>query len=533
MNIFAKAALLEQNNTPFALANIIETRGSAPRHTGQMIVEMDGSIHGTVGGGMIERYVIEQALEALEERKSRIVNGRMTRTGPNAMGMDCGGSMTVSIDVHGLRPNLILVGAGHVNRALAQAAHVLGFAITVADAYQESLDERHFPAGTKRVLGATMLEAIEQLEISAESYVVIATNHQDQDAISQIANLTTRYTGLMASRKKVVTLFNHLRQNGVSEHKIEAVHSPVGFNIGAETPEEIAISIMAEVLKVKNAATGDQMKDDSRINQKKLVLIRGAGDIASGVAVRLFNAGYKVMMTDIAQPTMIRCNVSFAQCLYGEPIEFEGITAVKATSPDHAFEILDQQQIPVLIDEKCQLASQLKPTYLVDAILAKNNLGTEIDMAPVTIALGPGFNASVDCDAVIETNRGHHLGRVIYQGRSQANTGIPGDIAGYTHQRVLRAPSAGVMQGMVKIGDIVSEGDLIAKIDEVEVRAALDGMVRGLLNSGLTVREGFKIGDIDPRGEEADHTTASDKARAIGGGVLEAILHLEKHRELA
>ncbi|WP_241149014.1 XdhC family protein [Photobacterium sanguinicancri] len=230
------------------------------------------------------------------------------------MDMDCGGAMTVFIDVYGLRPSLILIGAGHVNRAVAQAAHVLGFDISVADAYADSLLEAHFPIGTKRLLGDTMEQAIEQLDINKDSYVVIATNHQDQDAISKVVDCETRYTGLMASRRKVQTLFTHLRQSGVDENRIKNIHSPIGFNIGAETPEEIAISIMAEILKVKHESVGGQMKDDTRLNRNKLVLLRGAGDISTGVAVRLFNAGYKVVMTDIAKPTMIRCGVSFGQC---------------------------------------------------------------------------------------------------------------------------------------------------------------------------------------------------------------------------
>ncbi|WP_299014091.1 selenium-dependent molybdenum cofactor biosynthesis protein YqeB [uncultured Photobacterium sp.] len=528
MNIFAKAAQLEEENTPFALANIIETRGSAPRHSGQMIVKDDGAIIGTVGGGMIERYVIEQSLEALRERKPRVVKGRMTRTGPEAMGMDCGGAMSVFIDVYGLRPNLILIGAGHVNRAVAHAAHVLGFDITVADAYADSLAEENFPVGSKRVLGQTMEDAIDKLDINKESYVVIATNHQDQDAISKVVDCDTKYIGLMASRRKVQTLFNHLRNCNVSEAHIQAIHSPVGFNIGAETPEEIAISIMAEVLKVKNQSAGGQMKDDTRLNRNKLVMIRGAGDIATGVAIRLHNAGFKVVMTDIAQPTVIRCTVAFAQCLYGEPIEVEGIKAQKAITTEDVFRILDNKQIPVLVDEECASIDKLKPTFLVDAILAKRNLGTKRGMAPITIALGPGFIAGEDCDAVIETNRGHQLGRVIYNGATQPNTGIPGNIAGYSHQRVLRAPCAGVMHNHVQLGDIIEEGDAIAHVGDTPVIAPLSGMVRGLLNDGLTVTEGFKIGDIDPRGIEADFTTVSDKARAIGGSILEAMLHLEQ-----
>ncbi len=267
------------------------------------------------------------------------------------------------------------------------------------------------------------------------------------------------------------------------------------------------------------------------IEPSKLVVIRGSGDIATGVAVRLYNCGYHVVMTDIALPTMIRCSVSFGQCLYGEPSTVEGITAVQAVDCESVLDILNKRQIAVLIDADLTLIKPLNTHYLVDAILAKCNLGITTQMAPITIALGPGFNAGTDCHAVIETNRGHHLGRVIYQGYSQDNTGIPGNIGGYTHQRVLRAPCAGSVQGFVQIGDIVKQGDVIAAVEGVTVYAPLSGMVRGLINSGLDVPHGFKIADIDPRGLKADYTTVSDKARAIGGSVLEAMLHLGLRHE--
>jgi len=258
----------------------------------------------------------------------------------------------------------------------------------------------------------------------------------------------------------------------------------------------------------------------------KLVVIRGAGDIATGVAVRLYHCGFQVVMTDIALPTMIRCSVSFAQCLYDTSKEVEGITAVKANNIDEIQPILSEQKIPVIIDPDLAILKSLKPTYLVDAILAKSNIGFKKELAPITIALGPGFNAGQDCHAVIETNRGHYLGRVIYTGFTMENTGVPGNIAGYTYQRVVRTPCTGIMQSCVRLGDIVQEGDTIAHIDATPVYAPLSGMVRGLLNNGLRVEKDFKMADIDPRGLKADYTTVSDKARSIGGSVLEAMLHL-------
>jgi xanthine dehydrogenase accessory factor len=258
----------------------------------------------------------------------------------------------------------------------------------------------------------------------------------------------------------------------------------------------------------------------------KQVVIRGSGDIATGIAVRLYNCGYQVIMTDITLPTMIRCSVSFGQCLYGDSTTVEGITAIKATTLEDVADILAKQQIPVIIDADLSITKALNANYLVDAILAKCNLGTQKTMAPITIALGPGFEAGKDCHALIETSRGHYLGRVIYAGCTLPNSGIPGNIAGYTYERVVRSPCAGQVQRLSKIGDIVKQGDIIAKVDSMPVYAPLSGMVRGLINDGLSVENDFKIADIDPRGEKADYTTVSDKARAIGGSVLEAMLHL-------
>ncbi|UJF18342.1 EF2563 family selenium-dependent molybdenum hydroxylase system protein [Vibrio sp. SS-MA-C1-2] len=528
MNIFSHAAELEKQNIPFALANIIETRGSTPRHSGQMIIKQDGSIVGTVGGGMIERHVIDQSIEAIQEGKARMVQGRMAQTGAQAMGMDCGGAMSVFVDVYGVRPRLILIGGGHVNRSIAHCANTLGFAVTVADNYIGSLDPQQFPEGTRLVLGDTMIDAIDKTDIDQNSYVVIATNHQDKDAICHVIEKPTFYTGLLASKRKVQTFFNSLRDNGISQDRLDKIHSPIGLNIGAETPEELAISVMAEVLKFKNQASGEQLKDDVRLQQDKLVFMRGAGDMATGVALRLHKAGFKVIMSDIEKPTVIRRTVAFAQAIFDQHSTVEGVTAEKANNLKETYAILERGNIPVLVDAEGVSLKALKPRFVVDAILAKQNLGTTKDMASITIALGPGFNAGVDCDAVIETNRGHHLGQIIYHGETQPNTGIPGSIVGYSHQRVMRAPVAGIFRSELSLGDLVNEGDLIAMIDETPIFSPLTGMIRGLLNNDLTVTEGFKVGDIDPRGVDADYTTASDKARAISGSVLEAMLTLEQ-----
>ncbi|VXC70339.1 conserved hypothetical protein; putative NAD(P)-binding Rossman fold [Enterobacterales bacterium 8AC] len=526
MNIFAEAARLEEENRPFAIAQIIESRGSTPRHSGQMLVMADGGCIGTIGGGMIERLVIEQAIAAIAERKARVFHGRMARNGQDAVGSDCGGAMSVYIDVHGLRPRLVLIGAGHVNRAIAHAAKPLGFDIHVTDIYPASLDAALFPPGTTLVHDESFPAAISKMNIEPSNFVIIATNNQDCEALNALIGQPLRYLGLLASRRKVQTFTHRLRQCGIRETDIARLHAPIGYNIGAETPEEIAISVLAELLQIKNQSPGGLMKEDIRLTRDKLVVIRGAGDIATGVALRLYHAGFQVVMLDIAQPTAIRRTVAFAQAMFDGQACVEGVSGRLAKDVDEAFELINRGEIPLLIDGAAQSLEQLKPRFLVDAILAKQNLGTQRTMAPFTVALGPGFNAGQDCDAVIETHRGHELGRVIYQGYTHPNTGIPGNIGGHTARRVIRAPADGVMRCCVALGDLVQEGDIIAHCGETPVIAPLSGMVRGLLQAGLEVKTGCKIGDIDPRGAEADYTTVSDKARAIGGAVLEALMKL-------
>ena len=532
MSIFDEAARLERENSPFALAHIIESHGSTPRHSGQMIVRSDGNIIGTIGGGMIERVVIAEAVDAIDERKARVVQGRMARSGEDAVGSDCGGTMRVFIDVHGLRPRLILLGAGHVNRAVAKAAAPLGFAIFVADTFAGSLDPDHFPPGTKLVEKESFSAACESIRLQADDFVLIATNSQDKEALDYCIGKPLRYLGLLASRRKILVFTQALRDQGVAEEELRRLNAPVGLDLGAETPEEIAISILAEVLMVKRQTSGGRMRDTLYPRRGKLAVIRGAGDIATGIAIRLFQSGFRVLMLDVAKPTAIRRSVAFAQAAFDGQTSVEGVVARLAPDVRTAMGAISRGEIPLLVDPEAAFLDEIKPRFLIDAILAKINLGTRKDMAPITIALGPGFTAGVDCDAVIETNRGHYLGRVIEDGPAQANTGIPGEVAGHSDRRVVRAPCSGVLHCQVALGDLVLEGQLLGQVGETPVLAPLGGMVRGLLHDGLSVTEGFKIGDIDPRGAKADYLSISDKARAVAGGVLEAMLSLDRKRPL-
>ena len=257
-----------------------------------------------------------------------------------------------------------------------------------------------------------------------------------------------------------------------------------------------------------------------------LALIRGAGDLASGIALRLWRSGIAVVMTDLPRPTVIRRTVSFADAITNGTMTVEDVTARFAADAQQAQTLLAQGVIPVLADPECICREKLKPDVTVDAILAKRNLGTRITDAPIVIGVGPGFTAGQDCHAVVETMRGHTLGRVLYQGGALPNTNVPGLVGGFAGERVLRAPVDGVFEGTKKIRDLVQEGDIVGYVAGVPVHATISGVLRGLIADGVEVKQGMKSGDIDPRGEVSYCDTVSDKANAVAGGVLEAILHL-------
>ena len=256
-----------------------------------------------------------------------------------------------------------------------------------------------------------------------------------------------------------------------------------------------------------------------------LVVIRGGGDLATGTALRLYRAGMEVVVCETAVPTSIRRTVCFSEAVRLGETEVEGVTARLAALADLP-DLLERGIVPVLADPEGACIPALAPDAVVDAIIAKRNLGTRMDMAPVVVAAGPGFTAGVDCHAVVETMRGHYLGRVIYDGAALPNTDVPGLIGGYAGERVLRAPADGVFQGAKRIGDRVRAGEAAGYVDGAPMVCTIDGVLRGLLADGVPVRRGMKSGDVDPRCAPEHCLCASDKALAVGGGVLEAILRL-------
>lgn len=261
-----------------------------------------------------------------------------------------------------------------------------------------------------------------------------------------------------------------------------------------------------------------------------LVVIRGGGDLATGIALRLYRSGMAVVVCETAAPTSIRRTVCFSEAVrLGETV-VEGISARRAAVEDVP-DLLEKGVIPVLVDPEAACVSRLKPDAVVDGILAKRNLGTTMDMAPIVVAAGPGFTAGTDCHAVVETMRGHYLGRVIYQGAALPNTNIPGLIGGFAGERVLRAPADGRFQGAKQIGDYVEAGEAAGYVSGVPMVCTISGTLRGLLADNVLVTKGMKSGDVDPRCEPEHCGCASDKALAVGGGVLEAILHLHQKLE--
>ena len=264
-----------------------------------------------------------------------------------------------------------------------------------------------------------------------------------------------------------------------------------------------------------------------------LVIIKGAGDLASGIALRLHHAGFEIAMTEVAAPLSVRRTVCFSQAVYEGRKQVEDLTAVLVRDEAGMKNAFQKKQIAVFVDPGAAIVKSFKPAGLVDAVMAKKNTGTTITDAPAVICAGPGFTAGLDCHAVIETQRGHTLGRVITEGCALPNTGVPGSIGGYTLERLLRSPADGVFQAIASIGDRVKKGDAVASVqsplspacgEEVLIKAEIDGILRGLLPSGISVTRGMKAGDVDPRCEESHCCSVSDKALAIGGGVLEALL---------
>jgi xanthine dehydrogenase accessory factor len=342
------------------------------------------------------------------------------------------------------------------------------------------------------------------------------------------------------------------------DFKTPLVHGTRG---GADGGRMTLTDTAKEVIRCYNAMNQELDKQADKLFQKhfrekqeikNLIIVRGGGDIATGTIHRLWSAGYAVLVLEAEHPAAIRRQVSICEAVYEGYSQIEGMEGVRIEQPEQAAEIIRQGKVPVLVDPEGAAIEALHPVIVVDAILAKQNLGTHCGMAELTVALGPGFTAGEDVDLVIETKRGHNLGRIIRQGPAAPNSGVPGMIGGYAEERVIHAEAEGTLRNIHQIGDIVEKGEVIAVIEtssektcvssgekesggvqyEYAVRAKIPGIIRGLIRDGYPVTKGFKIADVDPRIEELQNCfTISDKSRCIAGSVLEVVAGFVKKRD--
>ncbi|MGX6979882.1 selenium-dependent molybdenum cofactor biosynthesis protein YqeB [Vagococcus elongatus] len=264
-----------------------------------------------------------------------------------------------------------------------------------------------------------------------------------------------------------------------------------------------------------------------KINEIRIA-VRGGGDLATGVVQKLFRSGFKVVILETDYPLMIRRTVSLGVAVFEHQVQVEGMEAV-LTKVENIEKVWSEQKIPVIVDPLAENLASINPHVVVDCIIAKRNLGMSKKLAPITIALGPGFRASKDVDVVIETMRGHSLGKLIFSGEAIPNTGVPGELAGKSHERVIHAPTSGKVKHKKDIGDQVEKGDCLFLIDDFEVFSPLSGTLRGLIAEGTVVTQGLKVADVDPRAN-VDCWSISDKARSLGGAVLEAVLYVGNQR---
>ncbi|WP_320123088.1 selenium-dependent molybdenum cofactor biosynthesis protein YqeB [uncultured Sphaerochaeta sp.] len=467
----------------------------------QPTVALLGLCEGGATIGDVHPTFLSHAQEALNKKSTTLIDT---------------GSWTCHLSLPVNYHNLLLIGGGHVNQAIAELAHFVGIPTQVVETREDFATEELFTYSKKREVAPTLAEALNNIETNEYTACIIASHAFGPGTTKLLLGRNIAYLGVLGSRHKAKKLLASLT---LDQNDLKRLHCPIGLDIGTETPQEIALSVLSEVMKVFNNRSGQSLKHKAN----KMIVVRGGGDLATGVILRLFRAGYYVVVLETEQPTVIRRTVSIAQAMYSNTDTIEGVIASRCNDLKDAYAKMDAGIIPVLADPEGEQIKRIKPVCVVDAIMAKKNIGTTITDAPLVIALGPGFVAKQDCDLVIETMRGHSLARILSEGSAMPNTGIPGVIGGYGKERVLHSPAEGVFSSDHQIGDLVKQGEVIAKVGEVDVIATIDGKLRGLLNNGLKVPEHFKIADIDPRGEYADHTTVSEKAMAIGGAVLEAV----------
>jgi xanthine dehydrogenase accessory factor len=525
MSLFDRVDELVSRGEPATLLTIVRKDGSAPREVGDRMVVTDADEYGTIGGGTVEHLAVQDARGVLDGDGDPGVRTYELERGGNT-GMVCGGEMDVFIDRVRGKARLYIAGAGHISQDLAPLAEQLGYDVTVVDDREEYADEALFP-DTTDVIHGDYYDDLAPLPMTSETAVAVATRSGtfDQEAVAAALDEGAGYVGLVASDTKADHVLDSLAEEGYARSELGRVRAPIGLDLGGSGPASVALSMLAEIHMDRWGTTGARA---TQLNLDDLVVVRGGGDLGSGVAYRLHKAGYPVIVTEVAEPTVVRRAVAFGSAMYEDEVAVEDVTGRGAEDIDVAVDILDDGDVPVLEDPDATVAQTLDAAVLVDAIMAKGRFdtGTRRDDADVVIGLGPGFEAGEDVDAVVETDRGHQLGRVFYEGTASEYDGVPGEREGFTKERVLRAPTAGHWETEHETGDLVEEGDVVGHVDGEAVTTAIDGLVRGLVHGDLDVEDGAKLGDVDPRGDAVDPSKISDKALCLGGGALEAVLSL-------
>ncbi len=536
MNAVERAADLAAAGEPAAMLTVVGTEGSAPRNVGTKMVVTAQETYGTIGGGTVEGLAIEAAREVLAREADPGVRTYDLEPGGNT-GMVCGGSMDVFVDRMDAAPLLYVAGAGHIGRELAPLADQVGYDVTVVDDREEYADPEAFPDSVEVVRG-DYREEIAGLPTGEGAAVAVATRSGtfDARAVGAAIDGGAGYVGLVASEDKTDHVLDSLADEGYSRTELARVRAPVGLDLGGGSPADIALSILAEVNADRHGAS---RKRETKLDLDDLVVVRGGGDLGSGAVYRLHRAGYPVVVTEVEAPTVVRRAVAFGAAMYESEVEVEGVVGRAAETPDEVLEVLADGDVPVLADPEADIADELDAAALVDATMVKGraDTGTRRGDADTVVGLGPGFvagDADADppaefvhpVDAVVETDRGHELGRVVYEGTVSPYDGEPGERKGFTTERVLRSSAAGEWTPTVEIGAEVESGQVVGRVGDEPVKTEIAGLVRGLVHDGVTVNEGAKLGDVDPR-EGVDYTKISDKALCLGGGVLEALLRLD------
>ncbi len=508
---------------PVALATIVETRRSVPRHAGsKMLVWADNRCSGSVGGGEMEARVIAEARLALADGQTRLLRYELLDPGSGDPGV-CGGEVTVYVEPHVPDPTVLVVGCGHVGREVASLAHWLGFRVVATDDRPEMVTSDQLPDADILITGP-VTDAIGAVR-AGETHAVVVTRSMrvDLDVLPPLLAAGMRSVGVIGSGRRWLSTRDQLLARGVRACDLDRVRTPIGLALSAETPREIAMSILAEVVALHRGAEEAARALSARCGQADcadtLVLLRGGGDLATGVAWRLTRAGFPVVVCELEHPLTVRRPVALSSAVADGRVDVEGMVGVRATASE-AIGLAQQGLVPVLVSPGLPA---LPAQVVVDARMAKRALDTSTGDATFVVALGPGYTAGLDAHAVIETMRGPHLGRVLWTGSAAPDTGTPGEVAGHGPERVLRAPAEGAARWQARIGDLVEAGAVLGTVGGREVRSPFAGVIRGLIAEGTVVPADLKVGDVDPRAG-TDWREISDKALAVGGGVLEAIL---------